>query len=65
MTVLGREIDFELLETAWNGGEARSIRESTVSLFDLLDELQRTNSVQSIPVASYWHYHNVHHAYSL
>ncbi len=40
MAVLGREIEFAVLETAWRGGEADGRREGDPLLFDLLDELR-------------------------
>lgn len=46
MTVLGRDIDFELLETAWHGGESTGVRETSQSLFDLLDELLSAGLVE-------------------
>lgn len=46
MAVLGRDLGFDLLEAAWNGGEASGRREMNQSLFDLLDELRAARLVE-------------------
>ncbi len=46
MTVLGREIDFDVLATAWNGGEASRSRATYHGLFDLLDELVASRLIE-------------------